>query len=126
MDNKRLLISCTAYETVCLWNMRLWYINVLWTIEIFFQDLYIFQITCKCWSFFWFRNHLYQLRTICYKCNSKLSEIPHAFHCLMRFPSEMATGSLLYSLLSLSHLNLPVCYATLVPNRFSNFSMIHL
>ncbi|CAN7092341.1 unnamed protein product [Brassica rapa subsp. narinosa] len=38
-----------------------------------FQVLDIFQIICKSWPFFWFRNHLHQSRTIRCKRDLKLT-----------------------------------------------------
>ena len=39
--------------------------------ETFSQRLNILQVTFKCWSFLWFRNHLHQLRIIC--CKQKVN-----------------------------------------------------
>ena len=52
----------------------------LWVDKVLFQGFNILQISCKSWSFFRFRNHLHQLKTICCKYDLKLTQIPHIFH----------------------------------------------
>ena len=65
--------------------MRMWYINDFWAEESCFQGLYILQIICKNWPFFWFQNHLHQFRTIRCKLDLKLSDLYFSIINLMRF-----------------------------------------
>ena len=105
----------------------IWMSSEQW--KLFFKIFMSSKLLAKAGPFFWFWNHLHQLRTIHFKCKSNCLRFLIHYIAQMRAslsPSEVATDSFLYSLLPLNHQNLPVCYTTLVPNRFSDFSMIHL
>ena len=53
--------------------------NDLWIDKTSLKDPYVLQIICKGRPFIRFWNYLYQLRTICCKRNSKLTQILYTF-----------------------------------------------
>ena len=134
MDNERQLLLCTPCKVIRPFVMCPRYMDELQAIEISLQDLYVFQITCKCWSFFWFQNHLHQLRIIrckvtlyCLKfCIHSITQIKASIsECSTDSISECSTDSLLYSSPQVKHQNLSGYCTTLVRSRGHDPSMIH-